>query len=246
MQQTLIATQTRAAAVKRSAPERVALVPLFANLSSEVLDRLQHETSIEQMPAKVTLLHEGRIPDSLYVLIDGLVQLFTGYDGHEATILILRPTALFPTEAVLYNDVPLISARTVQPSRIARIGADAVRRLFRENRDFAEAITNDLASSCRNMLRELKNMRARTAFQRLVAWILAMQAQSSTPSEFNLPFDKSVLAARLGMAPETLSRDFARLTALGVTVHGRKLSISNPNKLRQFAGNDELCEPSLP
>jgi CRP/FNR family transcriptional activator FtrB len=96
------------------------------------------------------------------------------------------------------------------------------------------------------MLRELKSVRARTTFQRLVAWILAMHGRANQPSEIEVPYDKSVLAGRLGMAPETLSRDLARLAALGVAVDGRRLTIKDPSVLRQLTTVDEVTRPSVP
>jgi hypothetical protein len=66
------------------------------------------------------------------------------------------------------------------------------------------------------------------------------------PSEIEVPYDKSVLAGRLGMAPETLSRDLARLAAWGVIVDGRRLTIKDPSVLRQLAKVDEATRPSVP
>jgi CRP/FNR family transcriptional activator FtrB len=203
--------------------------------------------SVEQIPAKVEVLKEGSAPDTLFVLLDGLVQLFTTReDGERVSVAILRPPAFFPVEAVLRRTVALTSARSVRPCRIGRMDADQAHRLIRRERELAEAVINGLASRLEDMLRELKSVRARTTFQRLVAWILAMHGRANQPSEIEVPYDKSVLAGRLGMAPETLSRDLARLAALGVAVDGRRLTIKDPSVLRQLTTVDEATRPSVP
>jgi hypothetical protein len=96
------------------------------------------------------------------------------------------------------------------------------------------------------MLQERKNARTRSGIQRLIAWILAMQTRAETPSEVTLPYDKGILAARLDVAPATLSRDFARLASLGVTVRHRKLEICDPSRLRELTTIDELNTPPVP
>jgi CRP/FNR family transcriptional activator FtrB len=203
--------------------------------------------SVEQIPTKVELLEEGSAPDTLFVLLDGLVQLFTTReDGERVSVAILRPPAFFPVEAVLRGTVTLTSARSVRPCRIGRIDADQVHRLIRRERELAEAVIHGLASRLEDMLRELKSVRARTTFQRLVAWILTMHGRADQPSEIEVPYDKSVLAGRLAMAPETLSRDLARLAALGVAVDGRRLTIKDPSALRQLTNVDEVTRPSVP
>lgn len=222
-------------------------LPLFASLSPAVIDRLLRTASLEDVPARTFLLRVGEIPETLCVLVDGLVQLLTPTEGDdEATILLLQPVTCFITAAVMRREKLLMSARTVRPSRVLRIEAQTVRDLFDEDRAFAHAIMDDLCRNYRNAVRELKNMRMLTGFQRLIAWILAMQAQSDTPAEISLPFDKALLAGRLGIAPETLSRDLARLAPLGVTVRGRKLRITQTHMLQEILSVDDLCAPSLP
>ncbi len=232
--------------MKRLEIKLVRMRPFFATLPSKTMNGLLRHALLETVPAKTVLLREGRVPDSLYVLIDGLIQLFTICDGHEITLFILRPVTCFVAAEVLNKGVLLMSARTIQPSHVVRISANDVRRFFRKDRDFARAIVNDFALTYQNATRELKNMRARTSFERLVAWILAMQAQSKTPSKLKIPYNHTLLAARLGMAPESLSRNLARLTKLGVTVRGRTLRIASTKKLRQVATIDKPSMPVVP
>jgi CRP/FNR family transcriptional activator FtrB len=126
------------------------------------------------------------------------------------------------------------------------MAADRAHRLIREERQLAEVITDGLAARLEDMLRELKNVRARTTFQRLAAWIVAMHIRADQQSEIEVPYDKSVLAGRLGMAPETLSRDLARLAQWGVAVDGRRLVIKDPGALHRLANVDEVTRPSVP
>ena len=53
-----------------------------------------------------------------------------------------------------------------------------------------------------------------------------------------LPYDKVLIAGRLGMKPESLSRAFIRLKKVGVTVSQNNAAIADVARLREFAGQD--------
>lgn len=232
--------------IGRAELEDIRKVPFFAGLNPATLQLIANDASLQSVPGKTLLFEAGGMPEFLYVLLDGLVQLLDRVGGEDVTILLLEPVTCFVTAAVLRDERLLTAARTVKPSRIVRIPTETARHLFSADPAFARAITADVCLNYRNAIRELKNMRMRTGFQRLVAWILAMQARSAVPSEVALPFNKALLAGRLGISPETLSRDLSRLAALGVTVQGRKLLIGDLDKLRQSVSCDDICDPSIP
>lgn len=225
---------------------KLAEIPLFAELSAAGRNMLLSDATFARVPSGEMILKAGELPDALIVLLDGLVELMDAVETFEATILLLKPVTCFITAAVLRDEPLLTSARAAQPCTIVRVPARSVRDLVAQDAGFARAIAADLSLNYRNAIRELKNMRMRTAFQRLVAWILAMRELSSTPSEVRLPYNKALLAARLGMSPETLSRDLARLGGHGVAVQGRVLKISDAMRLRQLIHRDDLCDPPVP
>jgi hypothetical protein len=88
------------------------------------------------------------------------------------------------------------------------------------------------------MLRELVSLRTETAFERLKDWVLTAIREAEYANSIDLPYGKSLLASRRGMAPETLSRNLARLETSGVLMEERKLRITNFEKFRQLAGID--------
>jgi CRP/FNR family transcriptional activator FtrB len=58
---------------------------------------------------------------------------------------------------------------------------------------------------------------------------------SAPPVDFRLPFDKGLLAARLGCRQENLSRAFATLRDVGVETHGARVILHDVPALRKFA-----------
>ena len=115
------------------------------------------------------------------------------------------------------------------------IPADAVRRGFAEDAAFARCLASDLAAAYRMVVKELKNQKLRSGLERLANWLVAHQVEHGGATRFELPFEKKVLAARLGMAPEVLSRSFAALVPYKVKVSGATIDIRDPEALRNLA-----------
>jgi CRP-like cAMP-binding protein len=78
----------------------------------------------------------------------------------------------------------------------------------------------------------------RSSTQRVVGYLLQHCPQSG-PCEgsfdISLPTSKQVIASRLNLTPETLSRIFHDLSANGlIAVSGKQITVSNVKKLREF------------
>jgi len=239
-------SEAKGFAANRNSTHAVCALPIFAAFPPVIIDKLLGVTSIEQIPAGFVLIEEGVAYQSLLVLVRGLLQVHTHFDSKDRTLAVLTSPAILNADAIFSDAVSLGSARTLQASCVARIAIHQARRLFWEERAFADAINRELVSNYRNLLREFKNIRTRTGIQRLAAWILTMFDSAGTPCEIRIPYDKATLAARLGVAAAGLSRDLARLAPLGVTVRGRTLEIGNVERLRELAKLDGLNVPPVP
>jgi CRP-like cAMP-binding protein len=71
-----------------------------------------------------------------------------------------------------------------------------------------------------------------TAPQRDAHYLLTHCVEEGSIACLRLPFQKSLLARKLGLAPEALSRAFSTLRQAGVTVRGRAIAIRDVNALR--------------
>lgn len=220
----------------------VRALPLFRGMDEKNFDALLGTAFLQRFPQGVTLISEGELPDFLHIVVDGTVELFAAHDGEETTLEIIEPVTTFILAAVIRDEVFLKSARTLSPTQILMVPAPAVREVFGRNSSFARAVVSELAERYRGVVRSLKDEKLRTGAQRLANWILTADRRQGNRRHIALQFDKRVLASRLGMTPENLSRNLALLAQHGVTSSGRDIVIENAIALQQFAKPSALID----
>lgn len=218
-------------------------VSLFEDISADTLQRLVEDAFLQRFPSQTILFRQGELPDFLHVLLEGSLQLTaTSYDQHETVVEILEPVETFVPAAVLTNTVYLVSAKIVRAARILMLPASALRESLARDPNLALAIIGSLSRQYRAMLKQVKNLKLRTSTQRLAGYLLELAAENGSESTVELPHDKRLIAARLGMTPESLSRAFSTLRKLGVEVHGHRVQMLDASKLRRYCPPDQLID----
>lgn len=228
--------------MRESDAEIVRNLTLFRDCSAENFDALIAGGYLQRFPTGVVLIHEGERPDFLHVLVEGKVDMYSAISDHETTLALLSPPAAFILAAVIVDGPYLKSVRTLAPSTIVLIPADAVRSVFLSDQAFARAIVVELAQRYRAVVKDIKNLRLRTTLERLANWLLAEDKAQGGAGTFRLAVEKRVLANQLGMRPENLSRCIAELAHLGAEFDGLDVRITNRRALVDFCRPNPLID----
>jgi len=215
---------------------------LFRDCSDETFALLVEAAFLQRFPAGVELIRENEPADFLYVVVEGVVEMFATHLERETTVGFVHPLGTFILAAVLRDQVQLQSARTVERSRVLMIPAESVRQAMAADRAFMTAIVGELALCYRNLVKDIKNQKLRSGAERLANWILRANSRSETDGVVKLRVGKRALAARLGMTPENLSRAFNTLRPYGVEVNGPEIRILNLADLTGFAKPHPLID----
>lgn len=181
-------------------------LPIFTDVAPEHVDLMLKAAFLQRFPALVELVREGEPADFLHIVVDGQVEIYAAYRDRETTVSVLGSGQSFILAAVMLDKVYLKSARALTPARILMIPADAVRRVFAIDPAFCRALGGELALAYRSVVKELKNQKLRSSLERVANWLLAHDTATGEHGHFILPFDKKVLASRVGVVPEVLSR----------------------------------------
>lgn len=209
--------------------------PLMRDVGEQSLQRALQSAVMSMFPRHATLVSEGSRCDLLYLLLEGTATASSGHHGRTTTLFLLKPGAAFPLSSIVRNEVPLSTICTQGPVRVLMLPSASVRALLRSDNDFCLAVLGVMARTSRDKTREIKNLKLRSAAERLANWIHEMHRSTPKRRRLDLTIDKKTLALRLGMTPENLARGFAHLRDYGVRVEGRTIWIEDPSALQRFA-----------
>lgn len=221
---------------------QVRALPLFESMAEANFEQLMQAAYLQIFPAQLELIKEGEPADFLYVVIDGCVELYARWNSHETVMEMVRPLGTFILAAVLKDAVYLKSGRTNQRSKLLLIPAENVREAFRNDGAFARAIVEELAGCYREVVKQQKDLKLRTAVERLANSLLALDSEQGGSGCIELPYDKRTLASLLGMTPENLSRAFNTLKPYGVGVDGARIRLTDTASLERLAKPTPLID----
>ena len=221
-------------------------LPLFADVSPDQMPNLLASALLQRFPAGTQLFNQGDMPDFLHVLVEGSAELFAvSADGRETTIEIATAVDSFIFAAVLLDTPYLMGAKVLESARILMLPARNLRAEIVRSPKLALSMLASMATQFRTMVKQIKDMKLRTSTQRLAAYLLRLHRKSGG-DKVSLPMSKRVLAGRLAMAPENLSRAFATLRDYGVAVHGGAISLTDIPRLEEYCLPDPLIDDDSP
>lgn len=220
----------------RADEQRVALaLPYFQGVSETGIGQLFADALLQRFPAQAEIIRQGDPPEFLHLIVEGRVEVCSSYLGRETTVDLLNAGDSFILAAVFLNKAYLKSARALSPVRLLLLPAGAVRSVFQEDPAFAAACAADLARGYRRLVKEISNLKLRSSLERVANWLLQQARREGDVPQFTIPVDKKTLAAKLGIAPEVLSRNFAALSSHGVKVSGKLVEVTDLARLEDLA-----------
>ncbi|MFC6446523.1 Crp/Fnr family transcriptional regulator [Shinella zoogloeoides] len=223
--------------MKPGARERETLLNsgLLSVLGVESVAAMMEIAAIGSLPARQMLFREGEPADMLHCVLSGYVRVYKlDPDGREADVELYGPGDLIGASVVLDGGRYRATAQAAEPSLIARFDLKRVRDIASRRTDLAMALATSLSGQLARAFASLADDRLHTAPQRVAHYLLAHCTADGKPASFRLPYQKSLLAGKLGLAPEALSRAFSMLRNHGVSVRGRLVHIGDPEALRRI------------
>jgi CRP/FNR family transcriptional activator FtrB len=215
---------------------------LFSGMEESHFQSLMRGAYVQNFPPQIDLISEGEPSDFLHIVVSGSVDLFSRWNGRDTSLATVRPVSTFILAATIRNAPYLMSARTLEKSRLVLIPSQDVRAVFDVDGAFARAIVTELAQCYRSVIKAQKDLKLRSSLERLANYLLRHQKRAGGGATFDLDFEKRRLASVLGMTPENLSRAFKGLQPYGVTVEGTRILISDQDDLERFAKPNPLID----
>jgi CRP/FNR family transcriptional regulator, transcriptional activator FtrB len=215
--------------------------PLLRDLTDSVLDRLAAISKIVNAPEDTEICRQGEAADALLIVLDGqLVGFTTAANGTTAVVEVIRSGETLGLATLLARLPRLLGVRTVTPSSLISIDALGLLALVEQEPALVTALLRAEANEFRALVRQVCDLKLRTTAQRLGCYLLSLTSErQANATALRLPFDKRLLAARLGCRQENLSRAFAALRGFGVETHGARVILHDIASLRAYSEPDE-------
>ena len=208
---------------------------------AHIMDGLDHDEA-EALCACATVLFydpldilfgKGEKAAYFYCVLSGYIRLYRG-NGRQADIRICEPGDSFAECLIHASETYRYGAQSMDRTVLARFDIAKVRLLLEQQPRIGKAIIRSLSLHLISTMECLASDRMQTAPQRVAHYLLTHCVENGATASLRLHFPKSLLARKLGLAPEALSRAFSTLKAAGVSVHGRAIAISDINVLRKI------------
>lgn len=212
-------------------------IPLFQSLQPEQLAEISLTTQDIHLEKGATLFMAGQLPTGFYIVAYGQMKLFiTAPSGDEKIVEIIGARQSFG-EAVMFLQRPFpVSAAALCDTWLLKIPQQAVDAQLEKDASFARRLLAGLSFRLHSLVQDVEAYSMRSSTQRVIGYLLQHCLESDSEQlEIALPTSKLVLASRLNLTPETLSRVFQELSRQKlINVQGRSIEIPSQQKLREY------------
>jgi CRP-like cAMP-binding protein len=226
---------------------RINNLVIFKSCDSAFLDSLVQQSKIQTLKkGQILFLHEDRA-ERFFIITKGWIKLFREtLDGTQAVIDILTAGHVFGETAIFQDNLYPYSAEATEPTEIISFPLPLLKKEIKENQKLTLAMLSSMASYRRQQDQELEHRTLQNAPQRIGCFLLRLaNQQAKGKTIINLPYDKTLVASRLGMQPETFSRALNKLKIeTGIEVEGASIKVNNLTQLSQYACS--ACSSEFP
>jgi CRP-like cAMP-binding protein len=212
---------------------------LFADMADDHLKTLLSTAHEIALKTGDNLFRQGEPAGRLYYLRAGMVKLFRlSPEGDEKIIEIMRPGQTF-AEAVMFMGTRgryPVNAAAVSDARVLAFEQQTFLKLLHDSSEACFGLLASMSRRLHMLVNEIESLTLQNATYRLVAFLLEQLPRGDQPqTDIQLPTPKGVIAARLAIQPETLSRILAKLRQRGlIDVQGNHILVRNVQALRDF------------
>nr|WP_237212632.1 Crp/Fnr family transcriptional regulator [Ruegeria lacuscaerulensis] len=203
------------------------------------IDTLLSHAIWRQYDRGETIFLQEEEAKAVHVVLAGWVKLFRmSPTGAEAVVSVFTRGESFG-EAVALRNVPYpVSAEAVSACDVMHIPSPVLLSLMREDPEIGVSILAATFTHLHSLVAQLEQLKAQTGAQRVAEFLLTLCDSETDGCDVALPYDKMLIAGRLGMKPESLSRAFSRLKTVGVKIIRNHAVISDIEGLRDYAESD--------
>lgn len=220
---------------------------IYENLSQHYLFSGLGETAFEQLAESVTekslakgevLFHRGDPASHFFFLDSGQVELnLLSAMGEEKVLEVIGPGRTFGEAiAFMQKKVYPVMAKSLQPSQLCQIPIKGYVDILYEDRDASMRLLSDVCRHLHARVREIEYLTVQNARSRLAMYLLDNVVETNEDeATIHLSLPRHVIASRLSIQPETLSRLLRSMVDDGIIdIEDRVIQVHSLSRLRPY------------
>ena len=215
--------------------------PMFGSLHEETFRDLIDQAQVRDVNRSEVLFIQGDPVKCCFMVLEGWVKLYRlSSSGDEAIVATFTRGQSFAEAAAFTRGVFPVSGEAVTECRLLCIPVNVLIGKIRSNPEIGLTMLASTSLHLQHLVRQIEQLKSHTGAQRVAEFLVSLSPTEAGPCTINLPYDKVLVAGRLGMKPESLSRAFAKLRKLGIVMEQNAVNIEDIAKLRTYAQQERV------
>jgi len=212
---------------------------MFGGLDDSLFQSLISRAVRQRFARGETLFLQGDSAYACFIVVAGWVKLYrVTPSGDEAVVAVFTRGQSFAEAAVFAAGKYPVSAEAATDVTLLAIPSDVLIEQVRRNPEVGLAMLASTSHHLQMLVQQIEQLKAHTGSQRLAEFLVTLCDGQTGPCTIGLPYDKALIAGRLGMKPESLSRAFQRLRSVGVVIDQSTAKIADVDFLERYAGEE--------
>ncbi|CAN5397196.1 Crp/Fnr family transcriptional regulator [soil metagenome] len=204
---------------------------MYSMLDGSQLDQILDHTSSIRVRPNCSIVNQGDVAKGAFWLVYGQVKIvLRSRQGSEKTLEILGASSCFGLSEMLLEQPHLAIVKATADSLLLHVERDVILHIASRNFDFARELMSCVGRQFYSLVRDIETY-SQSARLRLADYLLRQNGREPC-QVFRLVANKALVASRLSLTPETLSRLFHDFSEEGlIEVSGRQITLLDRDKL---------------
>ena len=211
---------------------------LFSGLDDSVFDALAADIAVETFEKGEILFHRGDFASDFYYVESGQIELsLISPDGQKKIVEVIAHGRTFAEAIIFMLEAKFpVTAEALNDSVVYRIPNDAYRKLLKDDSNACMRLLSDVCRHLHQRVQEIERLTIQNARSRLASYLIDHIVETNDDeATVRLDLPKHIIASRLSVTPETLSRLLRAMADDGIlTVDDRLVFVHSLARLRPY------------
>lgn len=212
---------------------------IFNSLSSEDLDYIDKNKSINSFKKGDVLYREGNRISGCYCVNSGILKIYkTGFDGKEQIIAFAQKGDITGYRSVLSNEPACTTAEVIEDASICFIPSSIMFSFVKKNSDFALSLMQLTCKELNQANSYIKDIAQKTVRERLAEVLIMLEDTFGKDNEgfLTISLTRAELSNIVGTATESVIRLLSDLkNDKIISISGKRIKILNKNELNKIS-----------